>query len=282
MASFSWGSAGTSTTSFTDNYVYTGVGLPTGNPHEDGYTGCLITALEATNVRGRSGARTVYLSLSGIASTGGIGVASAGSANGGTGAQGASGLCNGGSTNFVIDVNPNGSIYFGRGGGGTTYDSYGTSWAGTLPGIGYYVQAPLVPQSLGLVQGASPGSVDLSWSAPSSDGESAITGYRVKYWRLDAPGVIYTSDLGVVTSTTISGLDRGYTWVFQVAAKNAVTTAAGRVGIYTSSASILLPAGGKVWDGAAFVNGVPKAWNGSAWVGANIRVWDGSAFVNAL
>jgi fibronectin type 3 domain-containing protein len=70
---------------------------------------------------------------------------------------------------------------------------------------------------------ATPGNaqVQLSWTAPASDGGSRITGYKL--YRATAPGVqasaVITSVTG--TSTTVTGLSNGSTYYFRVAAINA-------------------------------------------------------------
>jgi hypothetical protein len=66
---------------------------------------------------------------------------------------------------------------------------------------------------------AGNGQATVSWSAPASDGGSALTGYEVTRY---VGGVTYgTSSVGVVTQTTVSGLTNGTTYTFRVAAKNA-------------------------------------------------------------
>jgi titin len=71
---------------------------------------------------------------------------------------------------------------------------------------------------------ATPGSeqVTVSWSAPTSDGGSPITGYDVtRYVAGQAP---VTTSVGAVTTTTIVGLTNGTTYTFRVAAKNLIGT----------------------------------------------------------
>jgi hypothetical protein len=62
------------------------------------------------------------------------------------------------------------------------------------------------------------------WTAPASNGGSAVTGYDVtRYVAGTAQG---TTSFGVVTQTTVTGLTNGTTYTFRVAAKNAVGTGA--------------------------------------------------------
>src|SRR5262249_52821170 len=70
--------------------------------------------------------------------------------------------------------------------------------------------------------GAAPGtnSVSLAWSAPSSNGGSAITNYKV--YRSTASGTeTLLTTLGNVTSFTDTGLAAGVTYYYQVTAVNA-------------------------------------------------------------
>ena len=87
--------------------------------------------------------------------------------------------------------------------------------------------APSVPGApSGLVGTAAASSVVLSWTAPTDDGGSPITGYRVQVYEgasgtpsgtpLDSPGTGRT--------LTVTGLTNGTTYRFDVAAVNAVGT----------------------------------------------------------
>lgn len=87
---------------------------------------------------------------------------------------------------------------------------------------------PGVPQSLAPTAGNA--QVALSWSAPSSDGGEAVTGYKVYQSTDDASFTLVASPSG--TSHTITGLTNGTPYYFKVAAVNAVN-----VGSQTSSVS---------------------------------------------
>jgi hypothetical protein len=81
---------------------------------------------------------------------------------------------------------------------------------------------PGVPTNVAATLGA--GQATVSWSAPASNGGSALTGYDVTRY---VGGVAYgTSSVGVVTQTTVLGLANGTTYIFRVAAKNAAGTGA--------------------------------------------------------
>ena len=77
--------------------------------------------------------------------------------------------------------------------------------------------APSAPQNLQASHSGGPksGKVALSWSAPASDGNSPITGYKV--YRNGA----LAATLGVVLSYTDSGLAQGQTYAYKVTAVNA-------------------------------------------------------------
>jgi hypothetical protein len=67
------------------------------------------------------------------------------------------------------------------------------------------------------------GSVGLSWSAPSSDGGSAITGYKV-YRGTSSGGESLLTSVGNQTSYTDTTVANGTTYFYEVAAVNSVGT----------------------------------------------------------
>ena len=135
------------------------------------------------------------------------------------------------------------------GGGAGTYSDVSTALANdtslTVPssdGTGYYrviayneagespsnetlvtFTAPDAPTDVAGTSGTAGGSVDLSWTAPANDGGSAITGYVVqKSPATGAPVWTDAATLGDVTSTTVTGLTWGSSYIFHIRAVNAV------------------------------------------------------------
>ena len=83
--------------------------------------------------------------------------------------------------------------------------------------------APGSPTGLGATAG--PGQVGLSWTAPSSNGGSPITGYEI--WRgTTSGGEALVTTVGNQTTFTNTGLTNGTTYYYKVAAVNAVATGA--------------------------------------------------------
>jgi Fibronectin type III domain len=117
-----------------------------------------------------------------------------------------------------------------------TVSSVGTLFAFTHGRGAYKVSlspatAPGVPTSVTAVGGDAQATV--SWTTPVSNGGSAITGYTVTPF---IGAVAQTpTDVGAVTSTTITGLQNGKFYSFKVAAENAVGTGT------QSSASNVVP-----------------------------------------
>ena len=100
---------------------------------------------------------------------------------------------------------------------GTTgrLDDFGARTMGVAPAT-----APSAPQSLQATAGNA--QVSLAWTAPSSNGGSAITGYRVYRGTAPNPTVALSPDLGVVTSFLDTGRTNGQIYYYKVTALNAI------------------------------------------------------------
>lgn len=131
--------------------------------------------------------------------------------------------------------------------------------------------APSVPQSVGATA-TPPGTIGMTWTAPSSNGGKAITGYDAQI-SVDASmnTSITTQNLGVVLSATFNGRTPGVMHYVRVRAKNVDAD-----GAWSTPVGILLPAGGKVWTGTDWKSSVFKVWTGAIWKTAIVKVWTGS------
>lgn len=187
-----------------------------------------------------------------------------------------------GTNNAVFGYyNSSGSIYAGRSTSGGTVMYGTTARTGVLGGAYTYIQVPVAPSTPSGTTGPA-GQVTISWTAPSDDGGSAVTGYRLRYSTDStfATGVTNV-DLGVTTTWTGTLLP-GVAYYFQVAAKNAVTTAASTTSVFSSTSSAVTPKGSpKTWNGYAWTYSQTNVWNGTAWVVAPTNVWNGTEWTGA-
>lgn len=115
----------------------------------------------------------------------------------------------------------------------TATNAIGTSTASSATTVRTH-GVPAVPDAPGLASGEGTALI-ASWSAPASDGGSAITGYDV---------VLRAGDRTVATravegvTTTFEGLERGVSYTATVAARNAIGVSAASA----ESASVTVPA----------------------------------------
>jgi|GEM_PF-904323 len=91
--------------------------------------------------------------------------------------------------------------------------------------------APTAPQGVSATP-ASSSSATVSWSAPSSNGGSAITNYVVQYSSNSGSSWTTSSCSGTTTSCSVSGLTSSTSYVFRVAATNGIGT-----GSYSATSS---------------------------------------------
>jgi hypothetical protein len=122
--------------------------------------------------------------------------------------------------------------------------------------LGSPAAVPGAPTSV--VADAGDGEATVSWSAPLSDGGSALTGYTVTS---SAGGTVVVS--GVATSTTVGGLTNGVAHTFTVAATNAVGT-----GPTSAASAAVTPS-----PGPPVVPGAPSGVNATAGDGDATVSW---------
>jgi hypothetical protein len=130
----------------------------------------------------------------------------------------------GSSTNFRLNPSTQGGIYFKRSGSGTTTKEDGYTWGGTLYYEYRYIEAPVAPTSFLATPNGTAGVVNFTWTAPTDDGGSAVTGYDI--YRGTSSGAV-TTLIGSTTATSFSYTAPNNTqYFYHVRAKNAVSTAA--------------------------------------------------------
>jgi len=132
---------------------------------------------------------------------------------------------------------------------------------------------PIAPAGLSATAGR--GQLSLSWTAPASNGGSAITGYRVEY--TPSGGSASTVNTGATGTTyTLNGLNNSTSYTVRVAALNAIG-----VGAYSAPVTqttlppilVISNAGGVTFSGAGTAaspytmsGGLPiEVWSGPPW-----------------
>ena len=104
--------------------------------------------------------------------------------------------------------------------------------AGTWPTAAF---APGAPTSLAATAGNAQAS--LTWTAPASNGGTAITDYAVQFSSdAGANWTTFADGTSTATSATVTSLTNGTAYVFRVAAANAIGT-----GTYTAASSSVTP-----------------------------------------
>ena len=244
MTSASFGGTGTSVIGYTQSWVHVGgISLPTGrNAMANGISYAYIVTMGAY-VTGRGASRTIQIGFevtNGYTNAFGVGSGSSASYTGG---QACAVLTNGGTDTFRIISS--GSFYFGRGGaGGPSVDSFGTNFANVLYGDYVYYSAPSVPLTPA-VTGPTTTTAAVTWSAPSDNGDTAVTGYRVDYSTSPTFASGVTSfEVGNVLTYVVTGLVGSTAYYFRVFAENAATAAAGSWSAASSTVNLTTGAGG--------------------------------------
>ncbi len=242
---FEGGSTPDVTTSWTAySKVYSssaanGVQLPTtGRTDSNGNKPILVSTAQVYWA-GRGGSRSLRIGIGSTYSSW-YTVGSDSSANA-SGQKAINGIfLNGGNQVVTIDENGSSGFYFGRetGTSGST-DGY-TNW-GQLSGSLVYYQVSTAPTAVSASQSALENAVNVSWTAPSDNGGTAVTSYSVM-WSYSSSFTGSTTILtgSSATSYKITGLTYGSTVYVKVAATNAVSAAAGSTSVYSSSASAYL------------------------------------------
>jgi hypothetical protein len=225
-------------TSFTDKWVETsaGVVLPTGARLAANGNRPVYVSTVRVYWAGRGASRKLRVLVGGV-STATVTVASGASASLSSALAVNAVFPNGGTKTVRIDANPDGSFYFGRASGTGSVDSYGTSF-GRLSGSVEYFEVPSAPTSVTAVQADLENAVNVSWTAPSSNGGSAITAYQIEWsYNSDFSGSTVVGTGSAATTYKLTGLSYGSTVYVRVAAINVVALADGTSSVYSSSAT---------------------------------------------
>lgn len=127
------------------------------------------------------------------------------------------------------------------------------------------VYPPSEPQSF-TATAVSTSQINLSWSAPSSNGGATVTGYT-----LIRNGTTNLLSNANQTSYSDTGLTPNTSYSYTVAAVNSAGT-----GSSASASTSTLGGVGRIWNGSSYISVVPKVWNGSSWIDAQARIWDGT------
>jgi hypothetical protein len=228
-------------TSFTDKWVETasGVSLPTNaRLAANGDRPVYVDSIRVYWA-GRGASRKLRVLVGGV-STETVTVASAGSAGLSSVLPLRAVFANGGVKKVRIDANPDGSFYFGRESGTGSVDSYGTSF-GQLSGSVEYYEVPTAPTSVTVAQAGTKNDVNIAWTAPSSNGGSAITSYAVQWsYNSDFSGSTMVATGSTATTFKLTGLTYGSRVYVKVAAYNIVTKSVGTTSVFSSSANAYL------------------------------------------
>jgi len=124
------------------------------------------------------------------------------------------------STSATVTGLTNGTAYMLR---VSAVNSVGTGTS-SLTASATPTTVPGAPTGLNSVPGA--GQVALSWTAPTVDGGSAVTGYTVAMSTDGGATFFQTMSVGISTSTTWTGITNGSAYLFMVAASNSAGTGA--------------------------------------------------------
>lgn len=213
-----------------------GVALPTTGQVDSKGNKPILVSTAQVYWAGRGGSRQLRIGI-GSAYSGWYTIGSDSSANA-SGQKAINGIfLNGGNQVVTIDENGTSGFYFGRASSGSgSTDGY-TTW-GALSGSLVYYEVPNAPTSVTVAQAALENAVNISWTAPSDDGGSAVTSYSIQWsYNSDFSGSSTIATGSTATTYKLTGLTYGSTVYVKVAAVNAVATAAGSTSVQSSSAN---------------------------------------------
>ena len=161
---------------------------------------------------------------------------------------------------YIVYVNNYQNIVFNHWENGSTDPSRPISISQTTTLLAFYSTgsktAPQPPTSL-TATAVSPSQINLSWSAPSSNGGSPITGYKIER-SLDGGSTWSTLVTNTGSSSTTysdTGLQSGTTYKYRVSAINSIGTSAPSNIAQTTTPGSTGSTGGIVLNGAASTSG---------------------------
>jgi RHS repeat-associated protein len=181
-----------------------------------------------------------------------------------------------GATSATVTGLTNGTAYYAT---VVATNTVGTGPAGTSNTV---TPAGLPGAPTGVTATRGDSSAVVSWTAPGSNG-SAISGYTVKAY--DGATLVSSTNVGAVTSTTITGLTNGTAYTFKVAATNGVGT-----GADSTASSAVTPAGTPYaptgvtatrGDSSATVTWTAASNNGSTVTGNVVKAYAGATLVSS-
>lgn len=150
-------------------------------------------------------------------------------------------------------------------------------------GMGYeYAQSPTAP-SFSLTPGADGTEMTVNISAPSSNGDSTLTGYRIQR----ATNSAFTANLSTTSGTAtapnlVTGLTPGQLYYWRVTARNGVTDAWSVLGgAWAGTQSATQPdvtGVGRYYTGTTFAEMEGRRFNGTTWDELEGRRWDGATW----
>jgi hypothetical protein len=200
--------------------------------------------------------------------------------------------------NQLIDVSGNSYSDTGLSRGSThTYQVYclGSSFWSPVSSTTSSIMAPGVPSAPGTptISSVSGTNVTINSSRTSSDYGNGISEYRLqlstdagttwKGWDNTSKTFTATNTYNVLDGSgnfSYTSLTPGLTYVWRSFAVNSIGTG----DVSATSASQLISASGKVWNGSAWVVATSqKIWNGTSWIDpVSTKVWNGTAWTNVV